>query len=58
MGAEKVEDRRQDRGIAKAAAKLVRGQPGQREQALRPPLVLQHPAERGQGQDIGRLRRG
>ncbi len=39
--------------IANRPAQAIRRQAGQVEQALRPPLVRQHPAERGQRQGRG-----
>lgn len=45
----------QQRPLTEPRAQLIRGKPGQREQAIGPPAVLERPAERGQGQSLGRL---
>lgn len=45
MRAEEIEHRRQQRGVAQPVPQIVRLQPGERKQPLRPCIVRQNPAE-------------
>jgi len=49
---EKAEQRCQHGRIFESGPQFARIQPGQSEQTLRPILILQHPAERLQGDDF------
>ncbi len=49
---EKAEQRSQQRRIFEARSQLARIQPGQGKQSLGAVLILQHPAERLQGDDF------
>ncbi len=49
---EKFQNRRKHQRILKAFAKLLRRQPGQRQQPLRAILVLKRPAQRAECNDM------